>query len=123
VASLRGSGITSCVAARLTPGWAQFSQGLGSVSDPSVSMYSLQSGLTGIEVTAFTISFSALQDRNFPIYTYTDVVFLRRGQEDALLTFTALGSPFDLTLEQRLERVFIKRLDSLRLVYLPPVSA
>jgi hypothetical protein len=114
---------SSCVAQTLTPEWMRYVGGfpasLGPLTDPSVSLSPLNYGHLSDPNVAFTVTFS-VDSGTYPLYSYEDVVVIRQGQEDALLTFFSQGYPFDLTLEHQLEEKMAVHLRALRLVYVHP---
>ena len=94
---------------------------LGALTDPSVTLSRLHDGRSGNEHIAFTLTLLAYSN-HFPLYSYEDVVAIRTGQVDTLLTFIGANSFFDLNLERKLDASASAHLRSLRLVFQAPAK-
>jgi hypothetical protein len=104
---------STCVDRQLTAGWRRFSNaGVGAVgpapSDYTVSVAPVTLGRAGDQSTAFSYDFN--YSGLVAVDLFDDVVLVRQGRTDALLTFTGYGSPLETQLERSLERTIVRHL-------------
>jgi hypothetical protein len=107
---------SSCITKQLDEGWRQFNEAGPEADNLVVSVRPLFLRRAGDQSTSFSFFFNNRVSANY-IITFEDVVIIRQGQKDAMLTFFGIENPLEPKLEQTLDAAVDAHLRSLVLIH------